>query len=91
MSFFEKGDVVTGVGNSDRLEFCLCEVVNIFKNGKVVVFVLNTELPGASVSYQAGDIVTVYATNIKLVSQVKSSSTDDVAMTILKLSGIGEQ
>lgn len=91
MSFFEKGDIVTGVGNSDRLEFCQCEVINTFKNGKIALFVLSTELPGESISRQVGDTLTVYASDVKLVSQAKSSSTDDVAMTILKLSGIGEQ
>lgn len=91
MSFFEKGDIVTGVGNANRIEFCQCEVVNTFKNGKVDLFVLSTELPGTSVSCQVGDALSVYAANIKLVSQASSSSTDDVAMTILKLSGIGEQ
>lgn len=91
MSFFEKGDIVTGVDNLVGLEFCQCEVINIFKNGKVALFVLSTELPGERISHQAGDTVTVYASGIKLVSQASSSSTDDVAMTILKLSGIGEQ
>jgi hypothetical protein len=91
MSFFEKGDIVTGVDNLVGLEFCQCEVINVFKNGKIRLSVLNTELPEASISYQAGEIVTVYASGVKLISQVKSSSTDDVAMTILKLSGIGEQ
>lgn len=91
MSFFEKGDIVTGIDNLVGLEFCQCEVVNVLKNGKISLFVLSTELPGVSISHQAGDTMTVHASSIKLVSQAKSSSTDDVAMTILKLSGIGEQ
>jgi hypothetical protein len=90
MSFFEIGDLVRGVDNGDRVEFCTCEVLQSFKNGNVRITVLSTELPGQGISLQPGQCITVHHTDIKLISQNVNSSTDDVGMTILKLSGRGE-
>jgi hypothetical protein len=90
MSFFEAGDLVRGIDNSDRLEFCVCEIMQVFKNGNVKISVLSTELPGQSISLQPGQIITVCASEVKLISQNINSSTDDVGMTILKLSGRGK-